>query len=569
MSIELHPVFASLSSKTDQVQQDPKTTTKFTRLEDKSFAKVIVFIEFQPSDSTLLLVFSDGTSEAVDRHDLKPLSADGAISKASGLTRAGFTYSRLSDPLHTALSPNQCALVTLDQQANPILQHLALHDASPTSSDKMDHLCANFTRLCVSSMIRLAGNGPYDDALVTTHHFLNEHAGALERHASETEHDLGHRIVSDAYRALNVVLRLGSKQEQEQYQRTMLARQCMGLQLSLLKGYDRSKQPLAAKVVEIVLRLRSTVSLFRCLVERKEDLLRPGQWKMQRLSCLLTYAIAIFQATRTRMSWVKGVANFVADELLQLADWQSMNGKLDAIGLSSKREFAGQKAEKSLTVLVNESAIVALPILLISTARFHFRQCCEALLPLLERIIKDLQTSREVANLEREFKEILEGPVQLHAFYVMLRDLHTDFEEAWKPISADQNQRNRLERDMLLSMKIPDFLMPAISRLFGPRVEQLRRASVDEAELYFLDMYHLNLMNGTKSENRKDRHVFDGIQNVVLDRGAEIRQCIRCGAFTEHKSHHLTASFCHFTAQRNCYCGGWWAVVHDEGTASM
>ena len=279
LSNELHPVFASLSSKTNQAQQGPKMTTKFTRLEDRSFAKVIMSLDAQPSDSTLLLVFSDGTSETVDRHNLKPLPADGTMSKASGLTHAGFTYSQITDPLHTALSPNHCALVTLDQHTNPSLQHLVLHDALPTSSDKMDHLGANFTRLCVSSMMRLAGNGPYDDALATTHHFLNRHAGAVERQASGPGYDLGHIIVSDAYRALNVVLRLGSKQEQENYQRTMLARQCMSLQLSLLKGYDRSKQPLAAKVVEIVLRLRSTISLFKCLSERKEDLLRPGQWR--------------------------------------------------------------------------------------------------------------------------------------------------------------------------------------------------------------------------------------------------------------------------------------------------
>ena len=569
ISNQIHPVFASLSSKTDHVQQGPKMTTKFIRLEDKTFPKVVIAIEAQPSDSTLLLVFSDGTSEVVDRIDLKPLPADGTISKAPGLAHAGFTYSQLSDPLHTALSPNQCALVTLDQHANPSLQHLALHDASPTSSDKMDHLGANFTRLCVSSMMRLGGNGPYDDALATTHYFLNEHAGAIERHASETGHHFGHIIVEDAYRALNVVLRLGSKQEQEHYSRTMLARQCMSLHLSLLKKYDRSKQPLTAKVVEIILRLRSTISLFKCLLERKEDLLKPGQWRTAAWLYLLTYATAIFQATRTRMSWVRGIVNFVADELLALADWQSMNGELDAIGLSSKRESAGRKTARPLTVLVNESASAALPILFISTARFHFRQCCEILLPLFQRIINDVQSSREMTNMEREFYRILQGPIQLHAFWAMMKELDVDFEEAWKPISADQNQRNLLERDMLLSMKIPDFLMPAISRLFGPRVEQLRKTSLDEAELCFLDMYHLNLMNDSKSVKWKNQHVYDGIQNVVLDQETEIRQCIRCGAVTEHKSPHHTASLCHLTAQRNCYCGGWWAVVHNEGTASM
>ena len=246
-----------------------------------------------------------------------------------------------------------------------------------------------------------------------------------------------------------------------------------------------------------------------------------------------------------------------------------MNGELDAEGLSSKRESAGRKAAKPLTGSVKESANVALPILFISTARFHLRQCCEALLPLLQRIIKDSQSSRELTNVEREFEQILEGPAQLHSFYIMLKDMDIDFEEAWKPISADQNQRNLLERDMLLSMKIPDFLMPAISRLFGLRVEQLRKAPLDEAELCFLDMYHLNLMNDTKSVKWETQHVFDGIQNVVLDRETEIRQCIRCGAVTEHKSPHHTASFCHFTAQRNCYCGGWWALAHNEDTASM
>ena len=110
-------------------------------------------------------------------------------------------------------------------------------------------------------------------------------------------------------------------------------------------------------------------------------------------------------------------------------------------------------------------------------------------------------------------------------------------------------------------MKIPNFLVPAVSRLLETRVQQFRGGNVDEAELYFLDMYHLGLLNDAKSVQWNRQHLLDGIQQSVLDEGTEIRQCVRCGAVTDNQSPNHRVNPYLFQIQRNCYCGGWWAVV--------
>lgn len=116
---------------------------------------------------------------------------------------------------------------------------------------------------------------------------------------------------------------------------------------------------------------------------------------------------------------------------------------------------------------------------------------------------------------------------------------------------------------MVSSMKIPEVLIPAVSRLLETRVQQLRSENVDEAELYFTDLYRFGLLNDAKSIDWNSRNILDGIQQSILNKGTELRRCVRCGAVTDNQSPNHRVNPFLFQLQRNCFCGGWWAVVDN------
>ena len=151
----------------------------------------------------------------------------------------------------------------------------------------------------------------------------------------------------------------------------------------------------------------------------------------------------------------------------------------------------------------------------------------------------------------------------------MLREFESDVEKCYETAALSQEQRDARERDIVLWTKIPDLLMPAIATLLETRVEQVRSGIAHEAELYFLDLYPLDLINDAKSVVWNRHHILDGIQHGLLDQDTEIRRCIRCGAVTENKSANHNAYPWLFQVQRTCYCGGWWAIDYDMAKEIM
>ena len=280
----------------------------------------------------------------------------------------------------------------------------------------------------------------------------------------------------------------------------------------------------------------------------------------------------MFKALCDRIEWARGVVNFVTDELFVLADWRLSCGEIDAGSVRAKGTLLRDiwiETDQYNPVIETRSA--ALPILLISSAQFYLRRCCETLLVIGQRIFDEGSKPKDPETLDsrREFMAIFQGPVPVHTFYKsILRAFEADIDESYERASIDQGQRNSIEREMLTSMRIPDFLVPAVSRLLGTRVQQFRGENIDEAELYFLDIYRLGLLNDAKSVQWNRQHLLDGIQQSLLDQNTELRQCVRCGAITDNQSPNHRVNPYLFQIQRTCYCGGWWAVVDNADQRS-
>lgn len=140
----------------------------------------------------------------------------------------------------------------------------------------MDHIGANFTRTLVSGVIRLQGSAPFDDILATSQAFFQEHPFETEQYKLENGHDIRQVIVENALRALKAPVGLGPKADKEQFFQSHAIRQCLSMQLSLLKGDERSRSPLPAKVAEVTLKLRTVAIALRYMSHTKEDMLKPG-----------------------------------------------------------------------------------------------------------------------------------------------------------------------------------------------------------------------------------------------------------------------------------------------------
>jgi hypothetical protein len=111
------------------------------------------------------------------------------------------------------------------------------------------------------------------------------------------------------------------------------------------------------------------------------------------------------------------------------------------------------------------------------------------------------------------------------------------------------------EREMLVTGKIPEVLMPVVENLLSNIIPDLKN-DVDRLALYFLDYSWLMMSNDSKTMAYRRTQTLDVFKKVSMKRtGGLVRRCTRCCEFSEDTVASREYPQWLMTMMKNCVCG--------------
>ena len=122
---------------------------------------------------------------------------------------------------------------------------------------------------------------------------------------------------------------------------------------------------------------------------------------------------------------------------------------------------------------------------------------------------------------------------------------------------------------MLFSGTIPEVLAPVVEHILMNMMENLKD-DIDEAELHFLDVSWLGLVDDKRSFQWKKEHTLDAMRKVETVSGKQksvgvqgetkMRHCTRCCAVMEDLIPVRGGNLWLLNMQKQCFCGGYWIL---------
>lgn len=251
------------------------------------------------------------------------------------------------------------------------------------------------------------------------------------------------------------------------------------------------------------------------------------------------------------VTWAMDVIKHTVDEMFELSE-QYTSGTLDRDALTN----LSPSTPGSLTLLLLTS----------SMPRAFFKYNCRVLRGLhgQYRQIASLALPPGCIHLFNKINATVdESPVTPALFEKLIFNMEKVIQHTYSNAGLTGADRARAERDMLLTGKIPDVLVPAVENLLLSIVPDLAK-DIDRQDLYFLDYEWLKLGDdGTPTAtNRPTTPMIDMFKKIPVSPDAKtLRRCVRCCEVSEDVGPPERGTPAWLAnLLKTCSCGSFWRI---------
>jgi mediator of RNA polymerase II transcription subunit 16 len=252
------------------------------------FDRFIITIHHSEVAPTLAVVFDDGSITFLNQVSMQNLALQQDTNMISSMPQAGFNFPLGASGLQAAISPNLCAAIILDADAElhlRFMEHSYVFDEGRHSA-AISALTLSFARSCGRSLMN-------EDVLVIVHQQLTQ--------------DTQNLFISESLRALN--LNVDFAADQEKVIRNATIPKCLSVHSALgFKSFNRLRST-PAQVSWITMNLRAFSVLFTYLYHSStsksgEDYAKP----------------AVMRTLHGLVKWAVETIKFILDEMFELSD---------------------------------------------------------------------------------------------------------------------------------------------------------------------------------------------------------------------------------------------------------
>ncbi|KAL6717958.1 Mediator of RNA polymerase II transcription subunit 16 [Lecanora helva] len=383
-------------------------------------------------------------------------------------------------------------------------------------------------------------------AFATQHLYLDGVAGSLPALAhNET---FKWHYLSEMFRVLGLQYDYSIDPQPQQIFQNNLIQKCLSTQASISATKVDKRLSIPALVAQTTLELRHVAYAYILASKGK-----PGSDSELKNPESVHFLVGL-------VSWLMSLLSFIMDEVFTLAKFLEEDG-----GLDLTLDSVNQK--------LLEMSSPALALLTASSTRTFLRLNCANMRGLMSAT-KAHSGSNPLGFAYRELEAVFQkSPVTVLHFERLILDLDAGIRNTYQSVGIGQDstngqndqqrrrkeERNNIERDILIRGTIPDIHLDAVRNFFTNTVAKLRE-EIDEAELYFTDFWSLGLTNDETSKRKRKRHPIDIIRRTELRQDAKTKRCIRCGALAEDMLPFRGINMLIFNLQRYCICGSWCMV---------
>ncbi len=155
----------------------------------------------------------------------------------------------------------------------------------------------------------------------------------------------------------------------------------------------------------------------------------------------------------------------------------------------------------------------------------------------------------------------------MERFEALLSQIDNGIRSAYQAADLGNEERNGLEKDMLIQGSIPNILAPVVKDFLTTDIDSLK-SDINVAELYFTDISVLGLTADEHGKRWRRQHPMDAMRKQELRKrgegGLPIKRCTKCGNVTEDVQLTRQSNMALLGLQRHCLCGSWWMVLDEE-----
>ncbi|KAI4142263.1 MAG: hypothetical protein LQ341_003264, partial [Variospora aurantia] len=439
----LHPSFSQLSSKKSNAPTSSELQTEVVlkRLPDISVGNVVNTVQQLNLGTTLAFCSSDGSVEFRSRPALDLLPRDESSDKVSGLTQVGLGFPQGDNCLHAALSPNACAVVTLDDGDMASLRLMQMHQGyldSPLSDDIMEAVAEAFV---IQFSISCSGYGNYHDDLSATMQLFREQN---LKHADSTQISTFTKpFLSDIHRVISLNIDYSGDVKTENYLKNGMHQRTLSMQLSLGDRGSQQHRNLSSKVAFAILQLRwAALSFAMGLKLSTIGTGLSGEADLRRTETVRSFFGII--------AWTLSLMNFIVDELFTLAA---------AIEDTSAAENGSPNHDMLASKKLNTPALA---LLFVSQSRL----LCKYNFRFFRGLCAEIAQQRSQDPTWRELGSMFSrSPVPLASFEKLLAEVDSNVRHVYDSENIPDAERKDIETNMLISGTVHRRLWPAVEAL--------------------------------------------------------------------------------------------------------
>ena len=486
--------------------------------------EVPVHLSLQRSNTMFAIGFCDGSVSFWDRYGMQRTAMQPEWNRVWSWTQAGLEFMPGDLCVDLDLSPNSCMAITEGLDGDVSLRMLQFQGANPDAFDnRVPHAALAGQCLAFAS----SSGYPYNtDDLVSVMGYMSPIHGQ-------------DKWLQGLYLSCNIPVNYTL--EEKTYFRllgNMALWRCISIQQTLHDAQGVRTVP--AKVASIMIASRGLCTVFHSAMtqpeEHPEDSVKDMPWSLR----------GAFQHLIDTMA-------YLARELMVIQEKvRGREGDYDLICEKASSDNA-----------------IAIACLLTSVPRTFLKLCSRYVRSILDRKFKVPLQGRLCDSYQHLVRMIKENPIQPLRFERLLDELEHYTREAYDSAGCSEVQRTAMERDMLVSGRIPAVLHRVVHRLLTRSLDNLimdnGEVKVDPMRILFYTKNGLiGLTEDAEAKRWRRDHIIDSIRKLEVMpwvRERSMRHCTRCGAVMENLAPDRDVNRWVFQVGRQCFCGSSWILV--------
>ncbi|KAI9891164.1 MAG: mediator complex subunit [Vezdaea aestivalis] len=534
---DMHPCLETLTGGKSSESQLKKRPI-FTAVDDITLEKIVISISYVNHFSIIALLYSDGSVELRDRITLEVLPLDEDEKKVSGMTQTGFSFPFGQPCIHAALSPNACAIFSLNSDMEGALRLIQPAATTATPGSISDPIFVkNVVALSGQLAFSLSDRNNNDDLIAV----IKQSPGD----------QLGQACLNETSSALSVNLDFTFEAQLELLVRHPMLRSYLSIQSSLGYRGEALSRSLSSKIAWATLNLRLTALVFAYTFNMQKANAASASSGAQNADLA---SPEVLRSLAGAVKWFTDLSNFIVDELFTLGH------KLHP---SAGPKPSPPLSPASISAALATSNSCALPLIMASAPRKLLRYNVKALRSLPKLVNATFNAHGGPSSTQRQALQVLTGILEGSAVPIaqidgLLAEIDGLTKTAYEEAKFALDARSEAEKALVLTGLVPQPLVRVVETLFGRLLPALADDANREA-LYFGDFMWLGLVDRKRTVGKV---VVDVLRKITLQKGAALRRCTRCCAVMEDCAPPPAVMWLTHM-QKACVCGSLWMTVQQ------